>query len=272
MPFIFAHDLGRPYQRDEVWLRFFATIADRVVSDIRPCTALDAGCAVGFLVEALRDQEVNAVGVDISEYTVQQVRPDVRPSCWVGSVIDPLPQKYDFIVCIEVLKHLASSEAEQAVANFCQHPDDVLFSSTPFDYKEVTHLNVRPSDYWAELFARYGFFSKGCDRPDAEEDLTPLEHFLEDYRDKLTTDTRPTEGVPGGRMGHYHTFTPDPLLEVMEWMKNAGLGAWELIVREECGYEGGQRLYAGVPGSSLSKERCTPPKLKIDRLIGGPLC
>lgn len=45
--FYFAHDCGRPYQRDEVWLRFFATIADRVVSDIRPCTVLDAGCAIG---------------------------------------------------------------------------------------------------------------------------------------------------------------------------------------------------------------------------------
>ncbi|MBI3798886.1 MAG: class I SAM-dependent methyltransferase [Deltaproteobacteria bacterium] len=154
----FAHNLGRPYQRDEVWLQFFATIADRVVSDIRPCTVLDAGCAMGFLVEALRDRGVNAVGVDISEYAIQQVRPDVRASCWVGSVVDPFPQKYDLIVCIEVLEHLSPREAEQAIANFCQHTDDVLFSSTPFDYKEVTHRNVRPPDYWAELFARQGFF------------------------------------------------------------------------------------------------------------------
>jgi hypothetical protein len=29
---------------------------------------------MGFLVEALRDRGVNAAGVDISEYAVQQVR------------------------------------------------------------------------------------------------------------------------------------------------------------------------------------------------------
>src|SRR5262245_18784647 len=102
--FYFAHDCGRPYQRDEVWLDYFAAIADRVLSDIRPCTVLDAGCAMGFLVEALRDRGVDAVGVDISEYAIQQVRPDIRSSCWVGSVIDPFPLKYDLIVCIEVLE------------------------------------------------------------------------------------------------------------------------------------------------------------------------
>ena len=93
--FYFAHNLGRPYQRDEVWLQFFATIADRIVSDIRPCTVLDAGCAMGFLVEALRDRGVDAVGVDVSEYAISQVRPDMRSACWVGSVTDPFPQKQE---------------------------------------------------------------------------------------------------------------------------------------------------------------------------------
>ena len=156
--FYFTHYSGRPYQRDEVWLQFFATIADRVVSDIRPCTVLDAGCAMGFLVEALRDRGVNAGGIDISEYAIEQVRPDIRTACWVGSVVDPFPQAYDLLMCIEVLEHLSPGEAEPVIANFCQHTTDILFSSTPFDYKDVTHLNVRPPDYWAELFARHGFF------------------------------------------------------------------------------------------------------------------
>ena len=33
----------------------------------------------------------------------------------------------------------------------------MMTSSTPFDFKEATHFNVRPPDYWAELFARHGF-------------------------------------------------------------------------------------------------------------------
>lgn len=154
----FAHACGRPYQRDKEWLRFFGAIADRIVSDIHPGTVLDAGCAMGFLVEALRDRGVDSYGVDISEYAIQNVRPDIKPYCSVGKVTAPLPQQYDLIVCIEVLEHLPQSESERAVENMCQYTDDVLFSSTPFDYKEATHFNVQPPEYWGELFAQAGFF------------------------------------------------------------------------------------------------------------------
>jgi glycosyltransferase involved in cell wall biosynthesis len=156
--YYFAHGCGRPYQRDEEWLRFFASIAERIGRDINPGTVLDAGCAMGFLVEALRDLGVDAEGLDISEYAIERVRADIRRYCWVGSLVDPLPRSYDLIVSIEVLEHLSPQDCEQAVRNFCQHTDDILFSSTPFDYKEPTHLNVQPPEYWAQLFARHSFF------------------------------------------------------------------------------------------------------------------
>ncbi|MCS6963473.1 MAG: class I SAM-dependent methyltransferase [Thermoflexus sp.] len=156
--YYFAHCCGRPYERSEEWLRFFGSIADRIVRDIQPRTVLDAGCAMGFLVEALRDRGVEAYGIDISKYAIERVRPDIREYCWVASVTEELDRWYDLIVCIEVLEHLTAREAEQAVANFCNHTDDILFSSTPFDYKEATHLNVQPPEYWAEAFARHGFF------------------------------------------------------------------------------------------------------------------
>ena len=156
--YYFATGCGQPYGRDEEWLRFFSSIADRIITDIRPSTVLDVGCAMGFLVEALRQRGTEAFGVDISEYAIENVHPDIQPYCWVGSVTDPFPGKYDLIVCIEVLEHLPRREAEQAVENLCRHSDDVLFSSTPLDYKEATHFNVQPPEYWAELFARHSFF------------------------------------------------------------------------------------------------------------------
>jgi len=154
----FATGCGRPYHRDEEWLQFFGSIADRIMGDIHPSTVLDAGCAMGFLVEALRQRGVEAFGVDVSRYAIQNAHPDIQPYCWVGSVTDPFPRKYDLIVCIEVFEHLLPREAEQAVENLCRHSDDVLFSSTPLDYKEATHFNVQPPEYWAELFAHHGFF------------------------------------------------------------------------------------------------------------------
>ena len=154
----FAHSCGRPYQRDKEWLEFFASIADRIVSDIAPKSVLDAGCAMGFLVEALRERGVEAYGIDISEYAIDRVHENVKEYCWVGSVTDPLPRSYDLIVCIEVLEHLPPRDAEQAVEILCEQTDDILFSSTPFDFKEITHFNLQPPEYWANLFAQQRCF------------------------------------------------------------------------------------------------------------------
>jgi hypothetical protein len=156
--YYFAHSCGRPYARDEEWLRFFGLIAEHIASDIQPKSVLDAGCAWGLLVEMLRQRNVEAYGIDISPFAIQKVDPGIQQYCWVASVADPFPQKYELIVCIEVLEHLEKAESERAVENLCNHSDYVLFSSTPFDYREATHFNVQPPEYWAELFARQGFF------------------------------------------------------------------------------------------------------------------
>jgi len=153
----FQRGCGRPYERSPEWLQFFAGVAERIVRDIEPHTVLDAGCAMGFLVEALRERGVEAIGIDISEYALGRVRDDLKPFCRLGSVSDPLPQRYDLIVCIEVLEHLPKLEAEKAITNFCASSDDILFSSTPLDYREATHFNVQPPEYWAEQFAVRGF-------------------------------------------------------------------------------------------------------------------
>ncbi len=155
--YYYAHDCGRPYQRDEVWLAFFAKVAECIDIDLRPRTVLDAGCAMGLLVEKLRERGIEAYGIDISEYAIQNVHESVRDFCQVGSITAPFPRRYDLIVSLEVLEHLPAVQAREALSNICQYTDQVLFSSTPLDYREVTHVNVQPPEYWAELFAKQGF-------------------------------------------------------------------------------------------------------------------
>jgi len=155
--YYFAHGCGRPYQRDEAWLGFFDGIAERIAREIAPRTVLDAGCAMGFLVEGLRRRGIEAYGLDISEYAIERVHPDMRPYCRAGSIADPLARSYDLIVSIEVLEHLPADAGRRTIANLCAASPDVLFSSTPFDYKEATHFNVQPPEVWAELFAQCGF-------------------------------------------------------------------------------------------------------------------
>ena len=156
-PYYFAHCLGLPYERSEHWLKFFGEIADQIVRDLAPTTVLDAGCAKGFLVEALRKRGVEAWGVDISAHAIAEVDDSVKEYCRVGSITEPLERRYDLIVSIEVLEHLAPADSEQAVANLCAATDRILFSSTPDDFGEATHLNLQPPEGWSALFAREGF-------------------------------------------------------------------------------------------------------------------
>lgn len=156
--FYYKTGCGRPYQRDEEWLQSFDAVAARIVDEFHPKTVLDAGCALGFLVEGLRKRGVDAYGIDISEFAIANVDPSVQPYCRVGSIVEPFPQRYDLIVTIEVVEHMPKEEADKAIANFCAHTDHIMFCSGFQDFKEVTHINLRPPEYWAAQFARHGFF------------------------------------------------------------------------------------------------------------------
>lgn len=153
----YAASCGKPYCRNDEWLGIFGAIADRIVADIHPLRALDAGCALGLLVETLRARGVDAYGLDLSAYAISKAAAEVAPYLKEGSIAAELDARYDLIVSIEVLEHMPALDADAAVANFCRHTDDVLFSSSPLDYSETTHVNVRPPEYWAEQFARHGF-------------------------------------------------------------------------------------------------------------------
>jgi 2-polyprenyl-3-methyl-5-hydroxy-6-metoxy-1,4-benzoquinol methylase len=146
---------GLPYERSAHWLTFFGGIADRIVKTLKPRTLVDAGCAMGFLVEALRDRGVEARGFDISSYAISQVREDIKPYCRVGSIVEPIPGRFDLVTCIEVFEHLPAEEGRRAAANLSAITDRILFSSTPDDFAEPTHLNVQLRAYWLRLFPEF---------------------------------------------------------------------------------------------------------------------
>jgi SAM-dependent methyltransferase len=145
----------------------FGSFADRLIETLRPRRVLDVGCALGFLVEALRDRGVDAWGVDISQYAIDNVRPDVAMYCWVGSASEHIGGgPYDLIVCVEVLEHMPEPEAARAIEQMAALSDTVLFSSTPSDFAEPTHVNVQSLSYWIRSFAKRGF------TPDLEFDAS----------------------------------------------------------------------------------------------------
>jgi 2-polyprenyl-3-methyl-5-hydroxy-6-metoxy-1,4-benzoquinol methylase len=158
-----------PYRRGDFgWETFFGGVADELVRLTDARTFLDAGCAVGFLVEALRDRGVEAYGVDTSEYAIGQAPAGVREYLRVASVAEELDRSFDAISCIEVLEHVPADVAAAAIANFARHTDVVLFSSSPDATEDPTHVNVRSIGDWIRLFAEHGLY------PDPTVDATFL--------------------------------------------------------------------------------------------------
>jgi hypothetical protein len=174
--YYYKHDFGVPYERDEHWMNFFAGIAKRIVRDLSPHTALDAGCAMGLLVEQLVERGVDAYGVDISDFAISRAPDLVRDHCRVHSLTEPIDGRFDLVVCIEVLEHLAREDADKAMDNLCAASDTILFSSSPLDYAEATHVNVHPPEVWSEMFSRRGFYR------DVDFDATFLTPWAALYR------------------------------------------------------------------------------------------
>lgn len=147
------------YERSELWVQFFGNIAEHIQTDFTPDSVLDAGCAIGMLVEALLEHGVDAHGFDISDWAIQQMPPQYSAHVRVGSILDPqvVDRHFELVVCIEVLEHLPAADADTAIRNLCSWGDLVLFTSSPQDFEETTHYNVQQPGYWAAKFAQHGF-------------------------------------------------------------------------------------------------------------------
>lgn len=147
------------WESDE-WRGFFLSVADRIVGLVEPETCLDVGCAKGLLVQALASRGVDAHGIDLSEHAVETAHADVAGRLKVQSATQPIGRRYDLITCVEVLEHMSNAEAQQAIDNICAATDLVLFSSSPGDFHEATHINTHPTPQWAAWFAERGFYRR----------------------------------------------------------------------------------------------------------------
>jgi len=145
----------------EEWCRFFLGVANEIKERYNPFRVIDAGCGIGLLVDCLLSMGMRALGFDSSEYAVQEAHKQgllhyVAPSSL--EFMDDLKWHADFVSCIEVLEHIPEDKANVCIKNLCNMSTQyILFSSSPDDLTEPSHINVQPEDYWLKLFNAHGF-------------------------------------------------------------------------------------------------------------------
>ena len=142
------------------WREFFTKVADRIMAVAPALRVLDVGCAKGLLVQAMVAQGVDAYGLDVSEHAIDTAHEDVRPRLRVASATEPITDRYDLITCIEVLEHMGPRDAQDAIDVMCSATDRIVFSSSPTDLAEPTHVNVHDNRQWGGWFADRGFYRR----------------------------------------------------------------------------------------------------------------
>jgi SAM-dependent methyltransferase len=130
-----------------------------------------------------------------------------RVDLWASGDAIPVPDgSEDYVISSHVLEHLPNPVGALLEWNRVVRDQGYVFMIVPI---------------------------KGVLPADGPRELTSLAHFIDCYRQGHTLDSHPIDDVPGGRMGHYHTFTPDSLTDVVDWMRETGLCEWELVARED---------------------------------------
>ena len=140
-------------------------IANSLNKTIKPRTALDIGCAKGYLVYLLNSIGINSYGVDVSNYAVSQARAEIKEKLYVLDIEEdtfPFPEaRFDLIILLEVLEHLNNFDHLLNEITRLLSKDGYVVISTPPPHgrgakNDKTHINLHPKKFWVELFNRCG--------------------------------------------------------------------------------------------------------------------
>lgn len=116
---------------------------------------LDVGCAKGFLVKHLRDNGIDAWGIDISPYAVESS--PVKEYLICGQVTDlPFEDNYfDVVTSHDVFEHLSEEDAKLAMKECLRvgRKQYHVITCTEYDFGgDKTHINMKPESYWKDLW------------------------------------------------------------------------------------------------------------------------
>lgn len=150
--------LGNSYLLDRNVRQTLRNLGKYLVSKIDFETHLDAGCAMGHLVEYMRSKGKRSYGVDFSQYAVDNAWRHVAQYIWQQDLTsEKIANRYDIVTCIEVLEHINTDDESFAIQNLCDSASIGIYFSSDMNYDEPTHINIHSRDYWIDQFEQRGF-------------------------------------------------------------------------------------------------------------------
>ena len=97
-------------------------------------TSLDVGCAVGYLVEVLRERGIDGEGCDLSQFAVDHASPGAVGHVRVANLFAGLPWgdgAFDLVTTLEILEHLPPDRVPVALAELARVCGGYLYATIP---------------------------------------------------------------------------------------------------------------------------------------------
>ena len=126
-------------------------LAQWVKTEINPETVLDIGCGPGIYVDSLRDQGIDARGIDVDD------RVHGKEHLKYQSLFDITDELADTVICMEVAEHIESDLEDQVVEKVVSTVGKTLiWTAAAIGQGGIGHINCKNKQDWADKITAAG--------------------------------------------------------------------------------------------------------------------
>ena len=156
--------------------RYFNLIASKLIQEFHPKRVLDIGCTGGDLICAMRQLNIDAIGIDVNQYALHHSIDEIKGYVIaIGDNQKNFPIKndsFDMVTSLEVIEHLNYDNILNLLSELRRilNPNGILFLTTPtppmnekvwehlrFLRESEIHKNVHTEAFWIKLLESNGF-------------------------------------------------------------------------------------------------------------------
>lgn len=140
----------------------------KIIKKYNPRRVLDVGCAMGHYIAELRKNNIEAFGIDVSEYAINNsLEPIKQFISQIDLISEDLPfsdEFFDLVICLETLEHIPLSKLENVINRIQKvlTKTGIMIISTPNPElserwrNDLTHINIHDWKTWKSILRKYG--------------------------------------------------------------------------------------------------------------------
>jgi hypothetical protein len=126
---------------------------------------LDYGCAMGFLVHALKLLNVIAYGYDTSDYAIDNCKPEVKEHLFKRK--EDIPKNVNLVIVKDVFEHIPYDQIDDEIrwiSSICSDMMCIVPFGSDGKYRiheytfDRSHLIKEDEEWWSKKFIANGFF------------------------------------------------------------------------------------------------------------------